>query len=75
LGLELRRHRRFIGRPEAVKDVRGGSGQHAFGAEQVLDRDRNAVERPQRGALRTPGIRFGRAFKRELRRLGDEGIE
>ena len=39
-------HRRFVGRLEAVEDVAAGLGVHALGGEQVLDAERNALERP-----------------------------
>src|SRR6516165_5600622 len=47
-------HRRFVGWMKAVEDVRSCSGQNVLGAEEVLDRDRDAVERqrlPARNAF------------------------
>ena len=46
-GPEICRHRRLIGRREAVEDVRAGGGADALGAEQILDAERNAFERPR----------------------------
>src|ERR1700722_11687281 len=65
---------RFVGRGEAVEDVGAGGGQHSFGAEQILDRDRDALERP-RLAFRQPRVRGRRHFQRAIRGLGDKGVE
>ena len=43
---QLAAHGRLVGRAEAVQDVRAGGGRHALGAEQVLDRQRHALEQP-----------------------------
>ena len=51
--------RRFIGRHEAVQDVRAGGGQHALGAEQILDR--------RAACLRAGRPRRGRAARRRPR--------
>jgi hypothetical protein len=54
--------------------VRAGGGRTSSGAEQVLDRDRQALE--QAGlAPGEPGIGGLRHLERQLRRLGDEGVE
>ena len=71
---ELGRHRRFIGRLEAVEDVGAGGGEHALGAEEILDAERNAFEQPDLAAL-APGIGLPGHGERLLRRLGDEGVE
>src|ERR1051326_6424197 len=42
--------RRFIGRNEAVEDVRAGGGQHALGAEEVLYAERQPFEEPRLAA-------------------------
>ena len=39
---------RRVGRPVALEDPRAGGGRHALGAEDVLDRDRDAAQRPVR---------------------------
>jgi hypothetical protein len=59
---------------EAVEDVGAGGRQHVFGAEQILDRERQAVER-SRLALRAPGVRSLGHGERPLRGLGDEGVQ
>ena len=71
---ELAADGRFVGRDEAVQDVRAGGGQHALGAEQVLDRQRHALEQ---AALAGGQPRVGRVGhgQRTLGRLGDEGVE
>ena len=67
-------HGRFVGRHEVEEDARAGGGQHALGAEQVLDRERDAFQRP-RLAPRDAPIRIRRHLERALGRLGDEGVE
>ena len=39
-------HGQFVGRAKSVEDVRPCGRQHALGAIEVLDRDRDAVKRP-----------------------------
>ena len=64
----------FVGRDEALQDVRAGGGAHAGGAEHVLDAERNTRERP---ALAARQRRVGafRHFSRALRGLQNEGVE
>ena len=50
-----------VGRDEVLEDARAGGGAHALGADDVLDRDRDAVERPQRLARRAAADRPPRA--------------
>src|SRR5438046_1017521 len=59
---------------KAVEDVRGGGGQDALGAEQILDRNRDAVERA-RLAAGTPLVARPRHVAGGFRGLGDEGLE
>jgi hypothetical protein len=59
---------------EAVENVRSGSGQHALGAVEVLDRDRQALHDPGL-ALGAAGVRGLGHFDRLIRRFGDEGVE
>ena len=67
-------HGRFVGRVKPVEDVRPGGGQDALGAEQVLDRDRDAVER-QRLAARQPFVGGIGHRQSALRRRGNIGVE
>jgi hypothetical protein len=71
---QLRRDGRFVLRLVAIEDVRAGGGQHALGAEQVLDGEGDALEQP-RGSLRPPRVRRLGHGARLVRRLGDEGVE
>ena len=66
--------RRFIGRHESVQDVRAGGGEHALGAEQILDAERDAFEQ---AAFAAAEPRVGGLGHRQrlVRRLGDEGVE
>ena len=65
---------RFIGRLEAVEDVAARLGVDALGGVEVLDADRQALER-----TRVAGGEFGvarfRHRQRLFRRLDDEGVE
>src|SRR6185312_4579944 len=56
------------------EDVRGGACQDTLGAEQILDRERDAVERPAL-ALREAFVAGRRHVERQLRGFGDEGVE
>ena len=64
----------FIRRHERVEDAAAGGGAHALGAEQVLDRQRNAGERRELAArecrIRRIGLR-----QRALAGHRDEGIQ
>ena len=64
----------FVGRREAVENVRAGRGANALGGEQILDAERNAFERPRR-AFAQARIALLRSFQRALGRGEDEGVE
>ena len=65
----------FVGRHEAVEDLRAGRGQHALGAEQVLDRERHAVQQAALALARSRSSETSAPSPAPLRRLGDEGVE
>ena len=71
---ELRGHGRLVGRHEIVEDVRARRGAHTFGAEHVLDRERNAF---QRAGFACRDARVGGLGHRAgaLRRLQHIGVE
>ena len=71
---QLLGNRRFVGRRETVEDVRGGGGRHVPGTEQILDRDRDAVERPALAAAE-PRVGGSGHVERPLRGLGNERVE
>ena len=73
--LQLGGNRQFVRRHEAVENVRGGGRQDAPGAEQVLDRDRNAVERPGTFPARRRASASAARTRASLRRFGDKSIE
>ena len=71
---QIGRHGQFVGRLEAVEDVAAGLRVHAFGGVEVLDADRQPLER----AALAPGEAgvAGRGhLERLLRRGHDEGVE
>ena len=68
------RHGRFISRHEIIENMARRRRAHAFGAEQILDRNRNAVQRA-RFARRAARIGFLRLLQREFRGFGDKGVE
>ncbi len=74
VGPEIGGDGRFVARLEAVEDVAAGLGVDAFGAEQVLDAERNAFERAAL-ALRELRVRRLRHVARLVRRHGDIGVE
>ena len=73
-GPELGGDGQFVRRLEAVEDVRAGGGEHALGAEQVLDGDGQAFEE---AGLALGQARIGGLGHRQrlVRCLGDEGVE
>ena len=71
---QILRHGGFIRRHEIAQDVAARRGAHALGAEQILDRQRQAFQRAAL-ALRQPRIGRRRHLQRAFRRLGDEGVE
>ena len=64
----------FIGRPEALQDAAAGLGVNAPRGEQVLDAERDALERPRR-ALPQPLVALGCPGARRLESIGDIGVE
>src|SRR5258706_504186 len=71
--VEPRDHRRVVRRDEAVEDLRTRGGTDAARAEQVLEGDRDTVERSPRIARLEAGIGLGRAAERVLPGDGEEG--
>ena len=67
-------HGGLIGRLEPVKDVRSRRGQHVLRAEQVLDAQRNAIERTRRSGSNAL-VAFRRCSACDLRCFGHEGIQ
>ena len=61
---EIFRHRRFVGRHEAVEDERATGGGHVGGLDVVLDGDRNAVQRPADVSLLALAIALVGLFER-----------
>jgi hypothetical protein len=59
---------------ETVEDMAGRGGQHALGGEQVLDRQRNAIQQP-RLALGAARIGSPGHIEGPVRRLGDHGVQ
>ena len=74
VGPEIGGHGRLVDRLEAVEDVARRLGVDALGAEQVLDAERHAFERP-RLAGGDARVRLGGHGQRLLRRLDDIGVE
>ena len=64
----------LIARLEAVEHMAARLRVHAFGAEQILDPERNAFERTAL-ALRQLRVRRLRHLARLVRRHGDIGVE
>ena len=71
---EVLRDGRFVTRLETVEDVAAGLGVNAFGAEQVLDAERNAFERAglAGGDARIRGLRHVAGL---FRRGDDIGVQ
>ena len=71
---EVPRDGGFVGRIEVAEDVRAGGRDHAFGAEQILDAERDALERAglALGDLLVRGLGHG---ERLLGRLEHIGVE
>ncbi len=59
---------------ESVENVRAGGRENAFGAEQILDGERDAI---QRASVSRGPARIGRVgvFQRAFRRLHDESVK
>src|SRR6185369_17693571 len=55
--------------------MRARGGQHAFGAEEILDRERHAFHRTQLLAAGAPDVGGHRHGEGALLGLGDEGVE
>ena len=64
----------FIGRDELAEDLRAGGGAHALGAEEVLDAQGRAFQRPG-GPGRAARIRRLGHLQRLLRRLKQIGVQ
>ena len=67
-------HGRLVDRLEAVEDMTSRLAVDAFGAEQVLDPERHALERPALPGGEPP-VRLGGHGERLLRRLEDIGVQ
>ena len=71
---QVGRDGRFVRRHEAFQDPRARGRPDAAGAEQILDRERDALERPGLAAGQAP-VGLGRHLERPLRGLGDERVQ